>query len=924
MNMTMLKRTTLLKVVLVAVAALSAGCLVALLGTQPRQAEAAFPGDNGKIVFASRPGLYAVHAQEIYTMNADGSNRTQLTNNSVWESEPMWSPGGSKIAFTSDRDGNSEIYVMDADGSNQVRLTNSEGGDDDPAWSPDGSKIAFTSNRDGNSEVYVMDADGSNQVRLTYSSSGGGDICGNCSVSAGFDGEPAWSPDGSKIAFTSNRDGDSNTEIYTMNPDGSDQTNLTRHPPDIFGGRGDDLYPAWSPDGSRLAFTSERDAGLFDFEFPKVFIMNRDGSSVQALTHFFVFGPPVKSAWSPDGSMVAFPHSEDNTEDWFEPSDIYTVNPDGSNVSNLTNSLAFEQSPDWGPLPDSKPPTLSIPTDITKEATRPDGAAVEFKATATDDVDGPLPDSSISYKTDSGTVASGDIFPLGTTTVTVTATDKAGNTATGSFKVTVRDTTPPIISGVPDDMNVTATSAEGATLTYDVPTAEDLVDGSVPVNCSAPQRRLTNNGAADGEPDWGPLTEANLPALPRANGRIVFHSNWNPPENTNPEGDFEIFTMNPDGSAIKQLTNNGASDSNPAFSSDGKSIVFSTNRDANAEIYKMNADGSSQTRLTDNGASDVYPAFSPEGNSVVFATNRDGNYEIYKISADGLGTPTNLTHNPAYDADTAVSSDGTIAFVSLRDGNFEIYTMNADGSDQRNRTNNPKWDSYPNFSPDGTQIAFHSNRVGNFEVYKMSSDGTGQVNLTNSSESERAPAFSPDGKKIAFESNRDGDGGPAEIYAMNADGSSSGSTTFPLGTTTVSCGATDAAGNQATGSFQVTVEYAFGNGSGGSFGEPVKDTELNRLAAGASVPVKFGLGGDFGLNIFAEDYPKSRRIDCPELPTDVVEESSTLSKSGLTYDATSGLYTYVWKTDRAWKGTCRELNLKLADGSDHLVQFQFT
>jgi hypothetical protein len=98
-----------------------------------------------------------------------------------------------------------------------------------------------------------------------------------------------------------------------------------------------------------------------------------------------------------------------------------------------------------------------------------------------------------------------------------------------------------------------------------------------------------------------------------------------------------------------------------------------------------------------------------------------------------------------------------------------------------------------------------------------------------------------------------------------------------------------------------------------------------RLAAGASVPVKFGLGGDFGLNIFAEGYPKSTQIDCSTgQPPDDVELTSTLSRSGLTYDATSALYTYVWKTDRAWRGTCRELNLKLADGSDHRVQFQFT
>jgi probable HAF family extracellular repeat protein len=147
---------------------------------------------------------------------------------------------------------------------------------------------------------------------------------------------------------------------------------------------------------------------------------------------------------------------------------------------------------------------------------------------------------------------------------------------------------------------------------------------------------------------------------------------------------------------------------------------------------------------------------------------------------------------------------------------------------------------------------------------------------------------------------------------------------FSIGTTKVNCSASDAAGNRASGSFEVKVVYDFGNGSGGGFGEPVRDTEVNQLAAGAGVPVKFGLGADYGLNIFAEGYPASKQIDCSTgLPTDPVEETATVTKSGLSYDAASGLYTYVWKTDRAWKGTCRELNLKLADGTDHLVKFQF-
>src|SRR5216117_1854859 len=98
-------------------------------------------------------------------MNADGSDPRNLTNNPGGDDTPAWSPDGTRIAFTSARDGNWEIYVMNADGSNATRLT--DNGAQMPAWSPDGTRIAFTSARDGNWEIYVMNADGSDPRNLT-------------------------------------------------------------------------------------------------------------------------------------------------------------------------------------------------------------------------------------------------------------------------------------------------------------------------------------------------------------------------------------------------------------------------------------------------------------------------------------------------------------------------------------------------------------------------------------------------------------------------------------------------------------------------------------------------------------------------------------------------------------------------------------
>ena len=132
----------------------------------------------------------------------------------------------ARIAFASDRDGNMEIYVMDADGGNPRRLTNSLFFDDrQPSWSPDGKRIAFSSDRKGdlqNYEIYVMDADGGNQQRLT-----------NNRV---HDANPSWSLDGKKISFHSERDG--NYEIYVMDADGGNLQNLTNNPHT-------DVHPAW-------------------------------------------------------------------------------------------------------------------------------------------------------------------------------------------------------------------------------------------------------------------------------------------------------------------------------------------------------------------------------------------------------------------------------------------------------------------------------------------------------------------------------------------------------------------------------------------------------------------------------------------------------------------------------------------------------
>ena len=160
------------------------------------------------------------------------------------------------------------------------------------------SKIAFYSHRDGNSEIYTMNADGTNQTRLTYNDA--------------IDEAPQWSPDGSKIAFQSMRDG--NWEIYIIDADGSNLMNLTDD-------SGNDRTPLWSPDGSKIAFQSDRGDPSLGYD---IYIMNADGSGPMDITH--MEGIQGSHAWRPDGEKLLF-------QTWGVNGrycEIYTVNQDGT------------------------------------------------------------------------------------------------------------------------------------------------------------------------------------------------------------------------------------------------------------------------------------------------------------------------------------------------------------------------------------------------------------------------------------------------------------------------------------------------------------------------------------------------------------------------------------------------------------------
>jgi Tol biopolymer transport system component len=233
--------------------------------------------------------------------------------------------------------------------------------------------------------------------------------------------------------------------------------------------------------------------------------------------------------------------------------------------------------------------------------------------------------------------------------------------------------------------------------------------------------------------------------------------------------DWQISTVNPDGTDVTKLTDLSTNQFHPAWSPDGARIAFDAQgEDGRTEIDAMHADGSNISPLTDGPGWDYLPAWSPDGREIVFVSNRDGNDEIYVMNADGSGQ-TRMTNDPEEDLVPDWAPDGSrIAFQSNRGDNNEIYVMNADGSGVTNLTDAPTSGEFdPTWSPDGGRIAFVSDRDGNPQIFVMNADGSGSSQLTDAPSHNWSPAWSPDGSKIAFESDR---GGLVGVYIMNADG----------------------------------------------------------------------------------------------------------------------------------------------------------
>ena len=287
----------------------------------------------------SSAGICA-NCEDLYIMSPDGNHTVRLTYGGGAAGDPeAYNSGGSDwyhskklIAFQSNRVNRvPQIYLMNGDGSDQQLLVSLPGGGAFPSFSPSGNELCFhgqASPRD----LFIVNVHGTGLTNLTSQLPGAPSANGDnirCD----------WSPKGGGIAFTSNRDG--NQDIYVIDADGDGLRRLTS-------AAGSDANPTFSPKGDRIAFESNRDGT------PEIYVMNADGSDPTRLTNFSTAPTPsnvsvTKPTWSPKGDRIAFQRrvGPQGTRGHFE---IYTMNADGSNVTQITvtPSPGFSGFPSWG------------------------------------------------------------------------------------------------------------------------------------------------------------------------------------------------------------------------------------------------------------------------------------------------------------------------------------------------------------------------------------------------------------------------------------------------------------------------------------------------------------------------------------------------------------------------------------------------
>lgn len=530
-------------------------------------------------------------------------------------------------------------------------LTTAPGLEQDPSWSPDGSRIAYASDENGNMDIWVCQIAARQRVNLTKDYDG-------------YDGKPAWSPDGEWIAFISDRDRGGLYLIPALGGIPKRVVSISFAPSLSYIGS---IPPVcWSPNGEELVYA---DAGVLY----KVPANGGTPLSMPLPSKGFAIGysEPV---WSPDGERIV---CTEFVATGVATSQICSFQCDGTNLISLTEGKNFDHNPAWSS----------------------DGKQLFFIS----DRGGSL-----------------DIW-------WIPADAREENNGRAH----------PLTTGI--GIGNIALSKDGSKLVYSKITVRNNI-WSVPI---IPDRLLT---LADAQP----LTTENhyidiVTVAPDGNW-IAFDSNRS--------GNQDIWIMHKDGSELRQLTTSAAHDWVGSWSPDGTQIFFHSIRYGNRDIFMMPVAGGAVKQLTSHPAEDMIPVCSPDGEKIAFVSNRSGNLNVWVMPING-GKPQQLTFHTAGELVCWSPNGKQLVFSSKHMGHSELYLIPSEGGDPIQITHG-KWLAIGPcyWSADGLTIyAWGIGGPGNAGYYLWAvsvSDGTARSLMDFSHGSKEPVLMSSDGKRIYF------------------------------------------------------------------------------------------------------------------------------------------------------------------------------
>lgn len=335
----------------------------------------------------------------------------------------------------------------------------------------------------------------------------------------------------------------------------------------------------------------------------------------------------------------------------------------------------------------------------------------------------------------------------------------------------------------------------------------------------------------------------------------------------------------PTGGAMNVTATPGAYSSNPAIGRD--TLVWEDSRDANIEIYGMDLATGIERRITESAATDTVPEVS---------TGTAQDQVVWQVCADGIcdialydwstGATRMVTETTDADERRPDMDGDVVVYDGYKDGERDIYAYDVTTGATR-RLELAGSQNNPNIS--GDVVSFEDVSTGVYRIMLWHLPTGAVLQLTDGPGGEYLNDI--DGNRVAYTAQRDNQ---LDIYVS----------TFTI---------------------VASSDYDFT----GFFPPVDNDGVLNVVQAGRSIPVKFSLGGDMGLQVLAPGSPTSQQVACDQgVPTDPIETTVTAGESTLTYDPSTGQYSYVWKTDRTWAG-CRQFTLTLDDGSQHTALFKF-